>query len=217
MTEICLNRITKYYSENINTARIRIHLVLDRYQFLFLPPLTYRRSRLRARFATPDTSRREEKNRRRNHRSLAQSACEFASRSRVIHSRSSIIATRSPPRRGKDPTLSVNSTAYNHRRRTYDCFRVCSETTGRPSSFESRESGDKYDVATQIRQNRKILGAKMKNRLEEMGIALEGRRRESRDSSSIDCKDVLWLHYTFSLSSFLDQLRCRFSSQKSFT
>lgn len=36
-----------------------------------LPPLTYRRPRLRAYFAIPDTSRREAKNRRRNHRSLA--------------------------------------------------------------------------------------------------------------------------------------------------
>lgn len=143
LSNLLINGITKYYSENINTARIRIHHVLDRYRFLFLPPVTYRRPRLRAHFATPDTFRCEGKNRRRNHRSLAQSAYEFASRSRVTHSRSSIIAKRSPPRGRKTPRCPVNSTAYNHRC-TYDCFGVCSE----------RHSGARLNLGFRLNQGK---------------------------------------------------------------
>lgn len=142
---ININGITKYYSENINTARIRMHHVLDRYRFLFLPPVTYRRPRLRAHFATPDTFRCEGKNRRRNHRSFAQSAYEFASRSRVTHSRSSIIDKRSPPRGRKTPRCPLTSPQSSVHLRLFRS--LFWETLGRPFefrlSFETRKSGAK--------------------------------------------------------------------------
>lgn len=104
-TFICRDLLESRYMQNI-TPRILIprnsHSSCSR--SLSIPIFTVTNiseSRLRARFDTPDTSRREEKNCRRNHRSLAQSACKFASPSRVTHSRSSIIDKRSPSREGK--------------------------------------------------------------------------------------------------------------------
>lgn len=93
-----------------------------------LPPLTYRRPRLRAYFATPDTSRREAKNRRRNHRSLAiGDVREFANRSRVTHSRFSIIAEpriASTSLREEDKTPRPLTPPPYNRRRTYVYFRI---------------------------------------------------------------------------------------------
>lgn len=132
---------------------------------------------------------------------VSQSATyEFANRSRVTHSRFSIIAkthiVSTPFRGGQNPT-SVNSTAYN-RRRTYVYFRIGWDNRGpfSPDAKGSEEVGYDPDPI-----DRKIPGAKMEGRSKEMGIALERTRWESRDSPSIDSGNALWLSYALSLSS----------------
>lgn len=164
-----------------------------------LPPLTYRRPRLRAYFATPDTFRREAKSRRRNHRSLAIGDVRICKPLTCYPF--TFLDNRRPPRRvcpssRRNPT-SVSSAAYN-RQHTYVCFRIGWDNRA-PFSPDSRRSEDGRR-GDPVPTDRKI-GAKMEGRSEEMGIALEGTRWESRDSPSIDSEDALRLSYALSLSS----------------
>lgn len=129
-----------------------------------LPPLTYRRPRLRAYFATPDTSQHEAKSRRRNHRSLAIGDVRICKPLTCYPF--TFLDNRRAPRRvcpsskRRNPT-SVSSAAYN-RRRTYVCFQIGWDNRApfSPDSWRSEVVG--YDVATQIQQIERFLGPRWK-------------------------------------------------------
>jgi len=175
-----------------------------------LPPLTYRRPRLRAYFAIPDTSRREAKNRRRNHRSLAIGdvrICKpftcypftFLDNRQASHSVYPFLRRR-----------NVNSAAYNHWC-TYVCFRIGWDSRT-PFSLERKREGRTRLGDPDPRQIERFLEPRWKVD-QRKWASLWKDRSENHTIHHRSILETPALCYALSLSSLFDQLRCSFFSE----